>query len=241
MMNAIARKLEAKKMRATIFSLEGVPSDTSRVNHDVPQSAEYSEYGDLFKGGSVKRAEDVGKLMAKHASDRELTEMEKEALGLGMLGKAVGGVGKMVSGVGKGLRKGFTSTSRLTNAMKMSDEGAAFARAVKPGLRQRTGGLFTRAGRGTQRAGIKMQRAATAPAAAGAVAAPVAAAATKKSKPIIGLGTKAKILGGVGLAGAGYLGYKGLQTTRDYMMIPSYSSQRWGYGNVRQQPSAYGY
>lgn len=233
MMNAIARELEAKKMRATISSLESAEPDTRRINHDAPRGddMDYSEYGDLFKGGSG-----IGKFMAKHAAG-ELTEMDKEALGGGMLGKMVAGAGKMVSGLGKGLRKGFTPTGRLQTAAL--SEGAQFAQAVQPGLRQRAGQALTRAGRGTQRAGIKMQRAAV-PAVAGTVAkaAPEVAA---KSKPLIGLGTKAKIGLGAGVLGVGYLGAKGVQGARDYMMQPTYSSQQWGHGNIKQQPSAYGY
>lgn len=49
-------------------------------------------------------------------------------------------------------------------------------------------------------------------------------------KPLIGMGTKMKVLGGLGLAGAGYAGYKGLQATRDYMMVPTQQTQNWGFG-----------
>lgn len=38
---------------------------------------------------------------------------------------------------------------------------------------------------------------------------------------LLGGVTKAKVLGGGALLGAGYLGMKGLQATRDYMTIPS--------------------
>src|SRR5690606_7373512 len=42
-------------------------------------------------------------------------------------------------------------------------------------------------------------------------------AGSNAQKSFLGLSTKAKLLGGAGLLGTGYAGYKGLQATRDYM------------------------
>ncbi len=72
-------------------------------------------------------------------------------------------------------------------------------------------------------------------------AAPAAAPAAK-SKPLIGLGTKAKLLGAAGIAGVGYAGYKGLQGASDFMMQPGHSSE-WGMtGHIpRAGVNQYGY
>lgn len=42
-------------------------------------------------------------------------------------------------------------------------------------------------------------------------------AGSKAQKSWVGLGTKAKVLGGAAALGTGYAGFKGLQATRDYM------------------------
>lgn len=68
-----------------------------------------------------------------------------------------------------------------------------------------------------------------------------AAEAVPKAKPLLSMGTKAKLLGGAGLLGAGYMGYKGMQTARDYMMMPSGQSN-WGPGYApRAGVTEYGY
>lgn len=89
---------------------------------------------------------------------------------------------------------------------------------------------------------LARQRAAAPPAAA--AAAPVEAAAEaagKTKKPLIGWKTKALL--GAGALGAGYAGYKGLQTARDYMMTPTMTGGAWGgYGGpMPQEVSPYGY
>lgn len=72
---------------------------------------------------------------------------------------------------------------------------------------------------------------ATAPPAA-IVAAPDARAAGAAKGRSLGrsLRNKALLYGGgtAALGGAGYVGYKGLQTAKDYMMQPSYMSTSWG-------------
>lgn len=68
------------------------------------------------------------------------------------------------------------------------------------------------------------------------------AANSAARKPLIGFGTKAKLLGaGVGVGGA-YGAYKGVQTARDYMMQPTYTSNQWGgRGMLPGQVNQYGY
>jgi hypothetical protein len=68
-----------------------------------------------------------------------------------------------------------------------------------------------------------------------------AAAAKPASKPFMSMGTKAKVLGGGALMGAGYAGYKGLQATRDYMMTPSGGGNFHGGGSIPQSVNQYGY
>jgi hypothetical protein len=59
-------------------------------------------------------------------------------------------------------------------------------------------------------------------------------------KPMLEWRGKAAL--GAGMLGAGYLGYKTLQTGRDYMMRPTASHQRWGaYRPVPTRVSQYGY
>jgi hypothetical protein len=64
----------------------------------------------------------------------------------------------------------------------------------------------------------------------------------KKKKPLIGW--KGKALGGAALLGTGYVGMKGVQATRDYMMTPTggYGSSSYGApSGARYAPSQYGY
>jgi len=94
------------------------------------------------------------------------------------------------------------------------------ARAVVPGIK-RLGGAIAGGARaaGQSVAGAAGRLMPSAAKAAPAAAAPVATAAAK-SKPLISMGTKAKIIGGGAILGAGYTGMKVLQTARDYMMMP---------------------
>jgi hypothetical protein len=64
--------------------------------------------------------------------------------------------------------------------------------------------------------------------------APAPGAPASSSKPL--LGWRSKALVGGALLGTGYAGYKALQTAKDYMMVPSGSSQNWGAGGP--QPKA---
>lgn len=73
---------------------------------------------------------------------------------------------------------------------------------------------------------------------------PAAQAAGDTAKSKGGLGWKGKAVLGLGAAGLAYGGYKGLQSARDYMMIPSYTGgMNWGgYGMpLRRDVNQYGY
>lgn len=62
----------------------------------------------------------------------------------------------------------------------------------------------------------------------GAAPTTVPSAPVPKSKPLLGWKSKAAIGGGLALTG--YAGYKGLQTAKDYMMMPSQGGAAWGHG-----------
>lgn len=63
-----------------------------------------------------------------------------------------------------------------------------------------------------------------------------------KKKPWISGATKVKATIGLGAIGAGYVGLKGAQTARDYMMLPSHGGGRWGHGTpVPTGVNRYGY
>jgi len=113
------------------------------------------------------------------------------------------------------------------------------AQEMAKGVKMPAGGPYRTAG--LPSAGAAAGAAAPAAGAAAGAAAPAAAAA--KSKPWMSLKTKAKI--GVGAAGlgAGYLGYKALQTGRDYMMQPQQTGGAYGhYGPpVAHDVNPYGY
>ena len=110
-------------------------------------------------------------------------------------------------------------------------ETAATVGATKgPGVLQRTGGWLQGKGQALQQAGS-----AKAPAAAIQAAAPAAApAAAGASKPLLNRG---KLLAGGALAGAGYVGFKGMQTARDYMMAPSHHAT----APIMQNVNEFGY
>jgi hypothetical protein len=190
-LNAIAREVEARKMDQTTRALERKRAAAEEAS-----------------GWAVKIAAAVTVAdgdMDKLAVLLERQGMDKEAIGAfvgGLMragGAALGGLGKGVAATG---RAATTGTQRLMQA----------AGGAQPAV---------------QRAGGWLQSQGSAIAARGAQkAAPAAAAANPgvaraASKPLISPMTKAKVLGGGALLGAGYVGMKGLQAGRDYMMQPS--------------------
>jgi hypothetical protein len=169
--------------------------------------------GKMASARDAAVADDLGRLLAKEAFAGAL-------LGAGM--KALGGA---AGGVGKALSTGLTGTARLQNA----GEAAGFARALRPGMAQRAGGTLSGIGSKLQGAGQ-------------ALATKAPAVATPTSKPLIGMGTKAKLLGGAVAAGGLYAAYKGMQGVKDYMSQPSgtasfggptpgvmHNVNQWGY------------
>jgi len=161
------------------------------------------------------------------------------------VGRLAGAAGRGLEGVGGAVSKGLTPTGRFLNAG--ASEAQQFASAVKPGF----GGVLQGAGRKLQNAGLGIGVAGQNVAAGGKVMAqgalaPAAQAATQAatqavgqaSKPLIGTGTRLKALGAAGVLGAGYLGYKGLQTGRDYMAQPAGQHQQ---DYLSQGVNQYGY
>lgn len=209
-----------------------------------------------FKGASAQHATAAGQSMAKIAAFQagelewsDLDEMEKEAFGA-LIGGAMKLMGKGVSGVGKMVGKGGGATARLQQASGQATGGVGRTlRGWGAGM-QRSGGSMVRgSGTGTQRleramGGSAKAKPALAPAAkakpsvATAGAADVAGDVAKK-KPLIGWKTKALAGGAAGVVAYG--GYKGLQSARDYMMMPAASGQRYGgYRPNRSRVSSYG-
>lgn len=212
------------------------------------------------EGGMVRYASASGAALARMAmsnpeliAELEKQGMDKEAIGA-LLGRLAGGLGKAMGGAGRRLA-GSTMSRAVGKAGPLSGLGMKM-RGAGVGM-QRAGQQWQRYGMGAtgrfQQAAAKMgvkptltpqqataqaaRRAAKAapsgPAAAAArtAAKPAAAAApAAKSKPLLSWKTKGKILGAGAALGAGYLGYKGLQATRDYMMQPTYTSRSWGGG-----------
>jgi hypothetical protein len=101
---------------------------------------------------------------------------------------------------------------------------------ASPQLLQRAGSWVGRQAHAAEGAGARLMAAAP-KAAPVAAAAPLAAAA---SKPLISTGTKAKLLAGGALAGVGYMGLKGMQSARDFMMAPTGHSEAPIMNNVNE-------
>ena len=261
-MNEAARYFEAKKMEGTINSLGGTMPKQAALDHVGTVLAKFARVD------TDKLLEKVASGVELNEMEKEAIGA---LLGVGRaLSSGITRAGKGLSEFGSRAAKGtLTPTGRLQRAA--GGEAAQFAEAVRPGLRQRAGQALQATGGGLQRAGAglerkTMQQALKAPkvptgqvaasrsagpyrtaakpqAGASVASAPAAAAeATGKAKPLLSGMTKAKLLGGAGLLGAGYVGYKGLQAVRDYMMVPSGAHQQWGYGSpLRHNITPYGY
>jgi hypothetical protein len=196
-LNEMSRMYEARKMQQTIDSLS-----TQKF-----ASAEWHALRAVKVAAAVTAA---GGDFDKLAALLEAEGMDKEALGA-----LIGGLARLGGAALKGLGGGAKALGAAklpslggsgVGAFQKAWQGAAPAAQATQGYLQRAGGWLQ--GHGASLA-AKGQ-------ASVAAAAPAAAA----SKPLLGMGTKAKLVGAGALAGAGYLGYKGLQAGRDYMLAP---------------------
>lgn len=255
--NRTARYLEAKKMSATIAGLGG-PGSAAAGAASTLEVASGQPAGELKVGSAAALVSGTARDLAKLAHT-DLSEMEKKAI-MGTIGKTIGAIGKATSSVGRGMQHGFTAQGRFARAA--SGGGKTLDEVAGATMGQRMGGRLQRMGERAQAAGQKiyggaaaksmgrgMSSVSKAPAQAAAAAAPAATAAAAPaaqaakqtaSKPLVGWRSKA-LLGGATL-GAGYVGYKGLQAARDYMMVPTSSTQNWGVGApVLSNVNQYGY
>lgn len=195
---------------------------------------------DALRGKTAEAlGSELGVLLAR-------AEMDKEAFlglaggaalkGVGALaggaGRLLGAGGKAMGSAGRAVTQGLTGTARLNNAVQKADGVAGFTRALRPSVSTQAGTTLRGVGVQAQGAAKTLQglgqRASQAgtgmlakAAPAAAQAAPAVATASAASKPLIGMGTKAKLLGAGLAAGGLYAGYKGLQSAKDYMMQPS--------------------
>jgi hypothetical protein len=231
-MNEAIRYHEAEKMRQTTGMLDRkYASAEAQASHAIKIAAAMTMAGP-----------DLEKL----AHLLELQGMDKEAIGA-LIGGLARGAGAALKGIGGAaqaagrLQMPTTGTQRLMsaagtaapkapgmfagNTARMLHAGGETA-AKGPGTLQRAGGWLQGKGQQLQAAGAR-------PAAAAAPAAQAAAPAAK-GKPLLSMATKGKLMAGGALAGAGYVGYKGMQTARDYMMAPSQHTTAPVMQNVNQ-------
>jgi hypothetical protein len=226
-MTAMLRELAARKQQGVIAGLSGKGAALSASGRAAQALNEMRQYQSMMS------------LLDKRASAAQ-EELEKEAF-VGRLmasaGKGLGSMGRGLAGtaaqqaVGKGLAPGIGNSLREMGA-KMQATGM---RLDRHGF-----GAQGRLSQAMAEQGMKLPGAARAPAAGAARAAAPAvkgapgiqgaaqAAVQSKGPGVLqgvkdaltpGWKTKAGLIAG-GL-GAAYLGYKGLQAVKDYMMMPS--------------------
>lgn len=242
MLNILMRQLEAERQAALQQGLQGGEAMTPQgraIQELMPLQARYRMLG-LMKQGSADSAE----------------AMDKEAI-VGAFGALAKGLGKGLSATGRrmaspgGVVAGGQPFARMGQRMRQSGVGlqqtgqqwsrhgmGAQGRFSQAAAKANMGPTFTRPG-----AAQSAQARVAAKGAPRAVA-PTAAARAPQRKPMRLLSPMTKLKMGLGAAGLGtaYAGYKGLQTARDYMMIPSsYQGQRWGSGVQGPALSQYGY
>lgn len=192
----LARLLEARKMEQTISGL------------DPKMASAGVTVGAIVKIAAAVTVADGD--MEKLASLLEQQGMDKEAIGALLSGLARAG-GAALKGIGGAASAaGRLAVPAMGNTAKMLAAGGEAA-AKSPGVLQRAGGWLS--GQGSSLAAKGVQAAKAAPAAA--------AGAAAGGGSLLSGATKAKIVGGGALLGAGYLGMKGLQAGRDYMMQPT--------------------
>lgn len=262
LLNAMFRQLENQRQEETVAGFSGKGRAYSSAGEAAQQLNSMRAYQAMMslnhEGGMTRYASVSGATLAKMAMRnpdllRVLEEegMDKEAIGA-LIGRMAAGMGKAMGAGGRRLagtatQRAVGKTGPLTGlGMKMRGAGVKMRGAGQRWQRYGMGatGRFQQAA--AKQGLIKTPKAAVPAAAAKAGPAAAAArtgAAATKSKPLISWKTKAKILGGGAALGAGYVGYKGLQAGRDYMMQPTYASQAWGGSSGRLPTSInpYGY
>jgi hypothetical protein len=207
-------------LAATALGYGAIAQDQNHVSELMAQAEMMNQASRIFEEQKMRQT--ISALEPKLASVAAeagvalvRAGMNKEAV-LGLLGR---GAGALVQGAGKAVGALGKSTKTQSFLRAARQQGVA-----PTGVSGGVGGALRGAGVKMQQAGKQLKAPSAAGSAAPAMpqaATAVAATAKKKSEPLIGLGTKAKILGAAGLAGAGYAGLKGVQATRDYMMTPS--------------------
>lgn len=187
-------------------------------------------------------------------------ELEKQALSFAPVGGAVmGALGR--AGKALGYRTG-AARGAAQGATQMAPAARVLPKPPRPPVRPQAVGPAVDAGPAQGLFGRPVERpggALTAPAvpSRGAPRPPPSPAATTGAAPGTrpspapgkplwpSIRNKALLYGGgtAALGGAGYVGYKGLQTAKDYMMQPSYMSTSWGPPGMMPQGGVnqYGY
>lgn len=132
--------------------------------------------------------------------------LEQEGLDKEAFGALIGGLARAGGAALKGIGGAASAAGRLLPQTATQRFLQAGGEAIGPNVAQRAGGWLQGQGASLAQKGMQLAKA---PAAA----------------PLLSAATKAKMIGGGALLGAGYLGMKGMQAARDYMMQPTGSHQ----------------
>lgn len=209
LMTEAARELEERKMRQTIGALDQKYASAER---EVGRAVKIAAAITASRMGSAE----LLTLLGQQGMDKEaLDVLAPLARAGGSVLKGIGGAASAAGRLGRQLQQG-------------------------PGPLMRAGGWLSGKGHALSAAGAKAAPALKATENVLQEAAPAAAAAAPaaaKAKPLMSMGTKGKLLAGGALLGTGYVGMKGMQAARDFMMAPS---EHHG-APVMQNVNQYGY
>lgn len=247
----IQRAAEADRMRSTRRGLRpqgGMAPDFTDypgvgslrdMEPGLPMALSFEKGGEVAETArELVKAAVTGPGLAKALGGGLRAAAGGVAAGAGHLGQ---GIGQAAQRAGQAIREAGP-TGRLISAA-----GPTLMQGVDPGPAHRVGQLLERAGAAAQQGGQGLAARGSEVAGSGAraaragladKAAPAAAPLFGPSKPLLGFGTKAKLLGAGGVLAAGYTGAKALGAVRDYMDVPA------GYhhsGYVRGDLTDYGY
>jgi hypothetical protein len=190
----------------------------AELMNEALREFEAARMGQTINNLSAKTASVCGAALAKEAFIGGLVG------GLGRAaGGALGGVGKAMTGLGR---------SSPTFRFQQSARSLGVAPAVAPGGVSNT---LRAGGAQLRQAGNTLSRGAT-------TFQQNAVLGKPGGKPLLGGLSKGKILGGAALVGTGYMGLKGMQATRDFMMQPAHTPV-YGQGapGLRHGVTEYGY